>query len=125
MIGALLLPLIFAAPIWIWRWRSGRALGLSWTDARWWRAFAEYCLGYVIALAVFIVLNGLNAFRGCFLLVDSRCDVPFGDWIGDVGFFYLFLAGPLGVPALIFAVWDIRRRILAAPAKASLATPRT
>ena len=119
MIGVLLLPLIFAAPVWAWRRWSGRALALPQADARWWRAFAEYCMGYVLATGVFMVLENLPAARRCFLLVDSRCDIPFGSHFGDWGFAYLFTAGPLGLPALIYAVWEIRRRILPAPAKPS------
>jgi len=116
MIGTLLLPLIFAAPVWAWRRLFGRALALSQGDARWWRAFAEYCMGYVLATGVFMALERLPATRHCFLLVDSRCDVPLGDVLGDWGFVYSFAAGPLGLPALLYAAWEIRRRILLVPA---------
>ena len=112
MIGALLLPLIFAVPVWVWRWRFGRAFALSRADSRWWRAFAEYCMGYALATGVFMVLESLPATRVCFGLADSRCHLPFAAHLGDWGFAYLFTAGPLGLPALLYAVWEMRRRIL-------------
>jgi hypothetical protein len=115
LIGALLLPLIFSGPVWAWRRVTGRALGLSRAEARWWRALAEYCIGYVLATATFMILENQTATRRCFLLVDSRCDLPFGEMLGEMVFVFLFAAGPLGVPALLYAGWEIQRRIRAAP----------
>lgn len=109
MLVVFLAPLLVAIPIWLWRYGRGQALGLSQRDMNVWRAVGDYSFGLTLFVVLFHVLDRLQPFRTCFLLVDARCDVSGGELLGPVGFIFL-MATPLGGLAAIYSIVEIAIR---------------